>query len=688
MPLVYFTNLVVIGGYFIAFLIDRTWDFALPRQLFGSLFFLLPSINCVALLKKFFRIRLNTSVWFLLTIVLSVIIFPFLLYFIYSRGTALTEYRVIYYLAICCLLPIGLMHVKDLREQTFQLTLSAQIGLKDRLVRHRSLVWSLLAYFLIISVNFLLYRFIPEADGYNYLKHVEKFIQNSNVEGVGSRPLFTILMASFAIITKFTPYVLFKYVIPLGLGTLVIVNYFFLLNHDSKQKNSVILTLLPLTMPVIVMEILIPRPQSIILLLLPIILYFYYLAIKLRNHWLMFISLAVSFVTVLYHELGLFLIVLIPFMLLRYFWSDIRRNPPFAIGLIVYGLIGLYPYLANTNVFGLLMRYATLGWNSLSQGYFRWWFISNYTNVDGNMIGWPGYSWILYYGYNLGLVVPLIFIWAIRHKHPIISLRNYTGYYIMILMFFVVAEILPRFGLAFLPDRAWLFFEIAFVPLLILIAAQLVRRKKWRVAFVGLLVISVGSSFYVTYQKQGWITASEYSATQWINQTTEPNAIIAIQPGNNPLASYYMKREYYIPSAKKEDVISSLNTVAGNPKLVRSDYNQLIVKKTALLGDLQVAVSGLVNASNQVSAKVSQGRLDVAVSEIIKIQSQIDVYSDEKFNQDQPVYFLYSSDKDRGLYAQRAWWKIHNWYGFDTGAVDSTYSRVYDQDRVIVWKIK
>lgn len=688
MQLVYGANIIVICGYILAFFIDKTLGLALPRQVFGSVFFLLPALNSVLMLQRLFRTQISNVSALLLVIVFSVLNLPLLLYTSYVRGHTLTPYSVLYSLTVLTVAPLVLIHIKDLWERTFRLTLATELGLKARIARHRGLIWALAVYGAVMTINFLLYRFIPEADGYRYLKTVEGFTAGELQGGVGSRPLFIVLMTSFAIVTKIAPYILFKYFLPLGLGTLIIVYYFYLFGRNPTQKNLTILALFPLSIPVVVMEILIPRPQSIILLLLPIVAYFYSVADKTRNAWLLFIAIGISLVSVLYHELGLFLIVLIPFMILHYFWSDIKGNPKFAAGLIIYGLIGLYPYVAQTGLIALLRKYCQLGWDALSSGHFNWWFISHYINVDGNVVGWPGYSWVLYYGYNLGLVVPLVLIWLVLKRKSNLSLAHYTANCVLAGFFFIVAEILPRFGLGFLPDRAWLFFELTITPLLILIAGQLIQDKKWKTAYVIVLILSIGTSFYVTYKKQGWITTSEYRATRWLNQTTEPSAIIVTQPGNNPLASYYIKREYYTLSTKKDTIFDTLNLLRSNPSLALTGYNELIVQRGKHVADIEQAVESLVAARDQATAGASEQKLVNASREIVTIRGSLDALEKEKLHSNIPVYFLYSSDKDTGLYSQREWWRVINWRYFDTSAIDKQFSRIYDRDNVIIWKIK
>lgn len=396
--------------------------------------------------------------------------------------------------------------------------------------------------------NFFLYRYIPESDPYSCLISLKESIALHAVPKGEGRPLFLVLSWMFLFVTKIPAYWFYKIIIPLF--SFVIVMVFGKYNRqDQKSILEIFGNILFLCFPVVAMEILISRPQSIFLFSLPVVIFLVSELNKKKvsgNFLWLSMLLLMSFIGMKFHPLfiilvALTIIIIFEFMF-RFFWQELLAK--IGIFSFIVGLISAIFFLKIPETLSGVYAGLTHGLPPL---HFSWWFIGNYINSDGVQVGWPGLSALLYYGYNLGLLPVVVLFFLFGRKLTIRwNLNDNWPYFIVFGLFLVVAEILPRFGLAFLPDRAWLFLSLI-TGLLVL------KLISWRfdeftridrIFFYTLIVISLTLSFVVTYAKQGWVSVNEYQAALWLKNNTGSDAIIISQPGNLPMIEYFAERKF------------------------------------------------------------------------------------------------------------------------------------------------
>jgi hypothetical protein len=321
--------------------------------------------------------------------------------------------------------------------------------------------WALLVYAGVLGAIFILYRFIPESDPYVTIKVIGDALKFNDLPGLtANRPLFTVLTASISMAGKMSLGTIVKYVIPILGLTIVLPIY---ASARQKIKNNFIvffLTVLPATVPVVMLENVITRSQLFIMLSFPGILYLLSRAITYRSTKLAGFVLALSVILSQFHELSLILIVIALATLAILVWPEAKKTPTFAVSFLV--LIGLasYPYLHG--LIGMAEGIIHILSARLVPFHFQLWFIDNYVNIDGIQVGWPGISWIYYYYYNLGFVVLGLVVFALISQKKL-SKPNLDQLPIVLaaITFLLIAEVLPRVNIAYLPDRAWPFFHFS-----------------------------------------------------------------------------------------------------------------------------------------------------------------------------------------------------------------------------------
>ncbi|MDO8335236.1 MAG: hypothetical protein Q7T74_00415, partial [Candidatus Saccharibacteria bacterium] len=323
--------------------------------------------------------------------------------------------------------------------------------------------------------------------------------------------------------------------------------------------------------------------------------------------------------------------------------------------------------------------------------------IDSYRNVDGVLVGWPGYSWLFYYGYNLGIFLPsltalmitlqfkqLSIFWAsIRHEWPVLVI----GFGMLL-----IAELLPRFGLAYLPDRAWLFIVLMLSLLIPYAINLLIGKYSWASKMIALIMFgSIAMGSYVTYAKQGWMTNAESAAIPFIQTQTDKSAIFFGQGGSRPAIRYFAERTLVTPpeeiflSHDKDVVKKYLDDQITNRQLA---FEQIRARRLALadsLAQLSLDVKGLRNKSDTIAFKE---KADQLIEQMANGQYDESTSVESNIVDNLPIYILYDRTKFNSLYGQRVWWRSSNFYGADTDKFTYSYPLIYNERGVMIWKVR
>ena len=658
--------------------------------LVGVLIFFLPGLNLVFAGEQITKSRQGVGKILLWTIIISLILNSTFIYvgssiFHNLANNNLTLIIFGVWLAFSFFLALTANFFKKIKPTK----------LKINYKNHRPLFWGLGLFLLFFIILLLTYSYIPEADSYTYLGKMADLLNFHKFILAESRPLFLSLTWSLSFLTQIPAYFLYKIIFPLVTG-LSLVFLFYLSAKENLKTNfgKFIGAVSIIFIPVIIQEILISRPQQIFMLVFPIILFLLvHILLKRKNkqefQWLLLLLLLATF-GFLIHEFFLFPMVILMIGMIVFWWTEIKKYPWETFLIFSFLLFFSYLFLQNLGIWNRIDSLFSPFLNILLHPKFTLWFLDNYSNVSGTQMGWSGIGQLFYYGYNLGLIFPILAIIIIFKKIKVNwQWSKNWPYFIGFLLFFAIAEIFPRLGLFYLPDRAWLFvslFLIFFIPLGLVPLEQYLNQKKWQYIFIFLLIISLMLSWLVTYLKQGWVTHQEIQAVEFIKKDLPDNAVFITQGSNNVLINYFGNR--LAVTASKTFFYGNLNQSDLNLINNLSDYISHESQTKKVIENARVSFNQQIDNLLNGTYGVDDLQNDINVIENGKISL---LYIDTKgLDKKRPVYILYSRDKFSGLYGNRAWWRKNNFYGanlkkFDTSA---NFQKIYDQSGVIIWKFK
>ena len=662
----------------------------------GSLAFFLPSLMLALTFEQLIGQSVSVSIIFLWTLISSLILVPSAIYYfdrILLAGTGvfdtLPAFLMIWILTAILYFIAGL--VKKVKSGLFDIRIA-------RKEVHELLLIGL-GFILVLLLNFSLYRFIPEADSYWYLIQLQKAQLDPAILLHDPRVVFLTFVQLISSLTNIAPYFVMKFVLPLFYLSISGVIYLIARFKIQSTQWRVLVALSPLCFPVILQEALISRPQSLVVLTLVPVLY---LVTQLNKskigaenlYWLIFFFV-VGVLGLKIHTLMIFVILIAGLAVVRVLWPIFRNQPKLSvIGLFMFTLLS-WPWLKSILILGDVPHLLKVSFQALQNNHFTLWFLSHYRNVDNTEVGWPGWTWVIYYGYNLGLVLPIALLWLVSARKINWLKDFYTDNYWSVLviagLMIVIAEVLPRFGLAFLPDRAWLFLALCFSMMIPYLLSSIFRQRLFIQLMLGvILILSISIGTALTYAKQGWVTLAEYNAMSFV-KTTSSSSVFLGQGSSRPDVEYFGQRRFIQPpdpvfldnnvdsveaylQSQMQDNKSALAKMHDRQYQLKDEYY--------LLGDQVGVVEGvqsqneLIERSDSLTSKLARADLDS-----LKLQQNyiLDTV---------PVYLIYDETKFNSLYGRRAWWRASNFFGAKTDKFASLYPVVYDKAGVKIWKAR
>lgn len=561
----------------------------------------------------------------------------------------------------------------------------------------------LVACLLILGANFILYPFIPEADSYTYLMILERAQLDPSALASDPRMLFLYLVELVRQLLAIDAYWILKSLLPLGVLTQVLVVYLVAQPLIRQRWLRAFVALGPLFFPIVLQETLISRPQSIAFFVLLPVLYLVGSGLEARRgleqlYWLSALLVA-CVLSLQIHTLFTFLLPVVLLGLGAAAWPTIRRYPVEAT--IVLGLLAVLvsPWVSATRLIGDSARLLEILVHTLTHNQFSLWFLDHYRNVDGAELGWPGWSAGLYYGYNLGVFLPVLVAIGLVMRRWRGLARLWTPFYwpawLALSFFVLIAEILPRFELAYLPDRAWLFIALIAslgVPVLVRVVTEAPRRS-W---LVGTLLVagalSVGAGTGLTYAKQGWLSRAEAQAADFIRTETPADAIFLGQGGHHVLVRYLGHRTLIRPPAPVflSDDLDSLDAhlAAKAAAAEPAPGIQAEQQRAAILAELDrlAAIYRSDAALTDQTRLAGELRALAARAEVRPVEAGAD--ERQQIPIDAPVYVIYSRDKFSSLYGSRSWYRTSNFFGAKLEKFTTRYPVVYDHAGTTIWKVR
>lgn len=686
-------NIYIFGAYLLGLGLDQVLGLTFFRVIPGiCVVFYLPGIF---VLDTFYRQTLSKVEKIAASVLLSIFINAFALYFFYFYFHLSLSSESITFL----LLAVGLISAGIFLKYNFK-SLQLKIKLPDFYAIIRSdwpILIGFLAYLSIHLINFLIYPFIPEADGYVILNTLKEIISKSTLAGdiPNYRAPFYLLCLIFNAITNLDLVIFFKYALPLITSVSLIPVYSVAKALKLPARYQLIATLLPLSMPIITQEIDYVRPQAIIIFSSFIVLGLLYKFITTKKWSVFALAAFFAFLGTAFHEFSGFLVVTVILSVLPAVYTEYRKNPK-KVGLIfLYCFIATFPYLRKLPLVSLTRYFLSDILGKFNLNKFTWWFIDHYTNYNNNDLGWPGFQAFYYYGYNLGIAIPLLLIlliWYKAKKSAKTPLENFPTYPFIIFfaLTFFLAEITPRFEAAYLPDRIWLFTSISLSFLLISTLRHTYPKTIEKLILLS-IILSVLATLSVTYLKKGWIDRSEHKAAQWIKANTPTDSQFITQIGNCPLIWTYAERSsignpdfFFMPIPDRVNYIADTithPTLSMNEDMLRQDSERVTL-------ELKNGLTRLYTIKNMSENQHVYTDLLSSLTRVRDLkQSLLDIMEQKKKSSNN-VYIMYSHKKFDNFYAKRAWWLRDNAYGANLDLVSQIpgIKKVLEQNGVIVWK--
>ncbi len=534
----------------------------------------------------------------------------------------------------------------------------------------------LLLFLLILTVIVLLNPYAQNADGYlDFLR--ESIMQGKNI--LRERQLFVALIAFLHHELGINYVWLYRvfFVVLFWISTFFLFDYARQrLKHPMYQLTAY-LSLVGAA--VILTEVNIIRPQVVVISFTLPILLFIMRSIEERDWVWSVIALWFSAVAFGAHDLGLILALLAGvgiiynLFLLTIIEKKItwKHYVLFVLVVLPYlKILPLGPYFSYT--FNLI-RFAVRLFDGV---HWEWWFIDNYQTVDGTNLGWPGLQAAYYYLYNGILLFGTVVVgalWSWRHQRRIQPVIWIPFLYATI--FFIFAEILPRMGFFFFPNRAWVHLMMA-LPLLVVVF--LVTYEQWRptptrfikLLLSGVIVSGMMGAIYVGINNVSVVFPQELAGMHYLRVETPPNSVILSSQYNETLVETYGQRSYLQIEPRQKFDIAAFNASV----------------ETILTEASNTKIKILVPEVKQNIRTYYDGVLTSDITRVIQLQERKEIRP--IYHAGTPVYFVYSRRKISGLNGQRSYLA----YGSDSLNRETYlglgFPVVFQDDSILILKLR
>lgn len=544
--------------------------------------------------------------------------------------------------------------------------------------------------FSFLFVVLLVSRFaaLPDYDPYYWLSLAREYIHSNTLVGMaGYRPFFTALIYLISVSGHVDLYATLKYALPF-VSLVPLLPALLVASRISSPTGKLFLLFLPLAASAsYTLYSTTAIPQAVFNALLLSSAYLLLYASLTRDDFFSFAAGTTLFFSIFYHQLGSVLFLI---------WAGIYlfRGRGAIIGWMrknrLAGILIIGIFLFEIPRFAPVLFSFTVEWGShlfalLPHVETNFTFPFEYTNIDGNRMGWPDSSGIAkYYLYYAGPTIFLaLFFLALMKKHwhgtlrQWIEDRNLLTLFALSLFFFVIAEVFPR-----------LFNSVTlFLPLFgVTYFTRLPRNWKRDFLLITSFGVTLGGAFYVNSLKQYIITPAQLNSAEWI-QTTLPVDRIIISYGNKNLLKIHGGTSHVIQAPGpelyySEDVyrkaLEKNLTVQGFPI---ERIGTSVSRSRALINDLDTALS-----SSPTDASVPLSKLEKEITNIRKLLQE----QEKSTVIPSAVYIYFAKPHPRNPYLNRPYTEqVHLTDSFYFDQHPERFRRIYTTptDEVILWEV-
>ena len=352
-------------------------------------------------------------------------------------------------------------------------------------------------------------------------------------------------------------------------STLAFYDYIRRMISDKKFVALTYLSLL--AAPAILVQINYTMPQVVLLVFtIPCLIL---LTESLRSKQILpaIIALVLGLVSLTFHQLSAIMVsislITIAIHLARLIFIE-RRITITHIVLFVLIVAPWFKILNLWHFFNPVVLIFEFALDNFKRLTWHWWFLNNYTDIDGEAVGFTGINAVFYYLYNgiLPLITIIYLVASTLSKRfrvgiEVIPAILYFGF------FFAAAEILPRIGLIMLPSRAWPHMMIPLVILIVPYSATLIKNKFntkiYIIALIAIILIGYVGTIFLTAKNIKKVYRSELPVAEYMKNNLPKDAVVISSQDNNAIVNIYADR-YYFGRIMAED------------KLDRNEFEKLI----------------------------------------------------------------------------------------------------------------
>ncbi|MFA6423036.1 MAG: hypothetical protein WCW17_01135 [Patescibacteria group bacterium] len=333
-------------------------------------------------------------------------------------------------------------------------------------------------------------------------------------------------------------------------STLIFYDY---LKRNLQSRLIISLSYLSfLIPPVILMQVDITIPQVVLVILTTPVLILAIESIKYKNTLAAITAFSISITAILFHQLSAVLVAIAVITLGINLWKLIFIDKKILWKhIILFSIITIACFVIFDlwNLFlpsVLILKSAYLSFANIN---WRWWFINRYLDIDGTIIMFSGINALFYYLYNgVLLLLLLAYLYCFICIKRIKIERYVLPPVLYLIFFFVVAEVLPRIGLFFLPNRAWLHMMIPAVILSALFLEK-IEITKLKIKFIPIILIvfictGYAGSLYLIKNNIKKVYREELPTANFIKNNTPVDSIILSSQDNLALVYIYGNRNY------------------------------------------------------------------------------------------------------------------------------------------------
>lgn len=513
----------------------------------------LVGINLTALIQLF-RTQLFSKIEILsIASVLALLIAPLFITLEYTfLGWLFTKLPFINSLIIFILLLIIYYKKKNVNLENFDF-LNLNIK-KDNILKFikSPLFFASIICSAAIFIIFSTFYALPELDPYYwYSNFQEMFARGSIMQLFGYRPLFSSLVYIFNQTSEIDFYAVFKYALPF-LALLILIPSYLIANSFKSWLQKFLILLLMFINASAFLYSQMPIPQMILNITIFYFTFFLLYSWITQNTLFYFLSGIIILFSYYYHEsAALILLIWCAIAILAYgknLFNFIRNNRLASFLIFFIIVLNFSKFLKGPSSFLTYHFNKIFSFENILK--FNFLFPAKYSNIDGNLMGWNDLAGVIkYYIYYVGpvffiIIAYFLYLFIRNQQFKKYAIKNLAAkelltLFIAFLCFFSISEILPRiFGIALLPERAWVLGGIFSIVFLFLIFKYQKNNKFLYTLVIISLFINLFGAIYINNLKKYMVTTGNIESAEWIKKNLPENRILFSNSNSGALKLY------------------------------------------------------------------------------------------------------------------------------------------------------